>query len=77
VSRGIFGPNKGKETKDWGNFLMRSFIISTLQQILIRTIKIPRVRWVKHAVDKRDENSYKILVRQPEGKRTHGRFKCT
>jgi hypothetical protein len=46
---------------------MRSFIICTLYQILIRVIKPRRTKWAEHgAWMGKIRNTHKILIRKPD-----------
>jgi hypothetical protein len=53
---------------------MRSIMICTLHQILLRVIKSRRLRWAGHvACRERMRDAYRVLLGKPEGKRLHGR----
>jgi hypothetical protein len=56
------------------NCIMRSSVMCTIHHILL--IILRRMRWMGHAACMGEmRNSYKILVRKPEGKRPLGRPK--
>jgi len=43
VLRTIFGPKKGEVTREWRNYITRSFMICSAEQNIIRMIKSRRI----------------------------------
>jgi hypothetical protein len=70
--RKIFGPKKDEVTREWENYITRSFMICTFR--IIRLIKSRMMRWAGHVSRMgAKRNAYKLLVGKPEGRRPLGR----
>ena len=55
-------------------YLDRFSLQLNIGDFLIRLIKSRRIRWAGYVADMRDKrNTYVVLLRKPEGKRSHGR----
>jgi hypothetical protein len=72
--RRTFGPKLEERQEAGEDCIMRSFIICTIHQNIIRVIRARKMKWTRHAA-RMDEmrNAYNILVGKPEGKRQLGR----
>jgi hypothetical protein len=66
----IFGPNRGKVTREWRRLDNEELndLYSSLS--IVQVIKTRRVRWVGHVACMRERRGiYRVLVGKPEGKR--------
>jgi len=77
VLRGIFGPKIDKVRGEWRRLYNEE--LNDLYSLLniIQVIKSRRMRWVGQVACMGEwRGAYKVLVREPEGKRPLGRSKC-
>jgi hypothetical protein len=70
----IFGPKSEEVRRNWRNFIMRSFIICSLHQILLGwSVKSRRTKGVEHVSCLEEMKcTCNFLVEKPEGKRLFG-----
>jgi hypothetical protein len=63
---------RGRKWQEAGeDCIMRSFITCTLHQNVIRVIRSRRLRWEGNVARIGDmRNAYKVIIREPDGKRT-------
>jgi hypothetical protein len=74
VLRRIFGPTTDEVTGDWRK-LHNEELHNLYAPNIIRIIKSRRIRWAGHVARMGEMNTYRILVRKPEGTRPPGRPK--
>jgi len=74
VLRRIFGPRRDEVTGDWRILHNEEINVLYSSPNIVRVIKLRRMRWAGH-VARMDEKRevYRVLVRNPEGKRPLGR----
>jgi hypothetical protein len=70
VLRRIFGPKRDEVTGEWRKLHNEELRDLYSSPCIIRIIKLRRPRWAGHVARMGEKrNTYRILVRQPEGKR--------
>jgi hypothetical protein len=60
----MFGPNRREVTKPRGKYIMRTFLTSTVYQILI--VKPRRMKWSVPITQMGDDKFIKLLMEKPE-----------
>jgi hypothetical protein len=74
VLRSIFGPERDEVTGSWRNLHNGELHNLYSSPNIIRMIKSRRMRWTWHVARIGETiNTYRVLVRKPEGKRPLGR----
>jgi hypothetical protein len=74
VLRKIFGPKSDEVIGDWRKLHNEELHNLYCSRSIIRIIKSRRMRWAEHVARIRKKgNAYRILVRNPDGKRPLGR----
>lgn len=77
VMKRILEPVRKEVMGSWKSCIMRSFIICDVHKTFIR-IKSRMTRWVGHVASTGEvRNLFRTLFREPEGKRTLGRPRCS
>jgi hypothetical protein len=73
--RRIFGPKKKKVVGGWKRLQNDKLHNLYASPNVVSVIKSKRIKWVGHAAHMGQMNTYKILVRKPEGKRPFRRHR--
>jgi hypothetical protein len=74
VLRRIFGPKRDEVTGEWRKLHNEELRDLYSSPSIIRIIKSRRMRWAGHVVRMGEKrNTYRLLVRKPEGKSPLGR----
>jgi hypothetical protein len=74
VLRRIFGPKRDEVTGEWRKLHNEEIRDLYSSPSIIRVIKSRRMRWAGHVARMSEKrNTYRLLVRKPEGKRPLGR----
>jgi hypothetical protein len=70
----IFGPKRDEVTGEWTKLHNEELRDLYSSPSVIRLIKSRRMRWAGHVARKGEKrNAYRLLVKNPEGKRPLGR----
>ena len=68
--RGIFGPKRDKETRDWIKLHNEELNDMYWSSIIVRVIKSRRMGWAEHVARMGESiGVHRVLVGKPEGKR--------
>jgi hypothetical protein len=74
VLRRIFGPKRGEVTGEWRKLYNEELRDLYSSPSIIRIIKSRKMRWAGHVARMGEKrNAYRLLVGNPEGKRSLGR----
>jgi hypothetical protein len=74
VLRGIFGPKRDEMTRGWRKLHNEELHNLYFSPSIIRMIKSRRMRWAGYVARMGEKpNAYRILVRNPDGRRLVGR----
>jgi hypothetical protein len=73
VLRRIFGPKRDEVTGEWRKLHNEELRDLYSSPSIIKIIKSRRMRWAAHIERMGKRNAYRLLVGQPEGKRSLGR----
>jgi hypothetical protein len=75
VLRRIFGPKRDEVTGEWRQLHNEELHDLYSSPSIIRIIKTRRMRWACHVARMGKRNTYRLLVKKPEGKRPLGRLR--
>ena len=72
--RGIFGPRGDEVTGEWRKLHSEKLKDLYSSPNIVRAIKSRRMRWAGHVARRGESRGvYRVLMREPEGKRSFGR----